>query len=50
MNLIAAATACPATDAPAVDGLVIEDFAASAAEPFQPGTCICWSETAALAE
>lgn len=49
MNVTVTSTACPVTDAPAVDGLVIEDLAASAAEPFQPGTCICWSE-AALAE
>jgi len=50
MNLtVATTTACPATDAPAMDGLVIEDLAASAAEPFQPTTCICWSESA-LAE
>jgi hypothetical protein len=50
MNLIAASIACPVTDASAADGLVIEDLAASAAEPFQPGTCICWTEAAALAE
>ncbi|MFI6934027.1 hypothetical protein [Streptomyces sp. NPDC050287] len=49
MNLNATTTACPATDVPAMDGLVIEDLAASAAQPFQPGTCICWSE-GALAE
>ncbi|GAA2947571.1 MULTISPECIES: hypothetical protein [Streptomyces] len=50
MNLTVAGTARTLTDAPAADGLVIENLDASAAEPFQPGTCICWTEVATLAE
>ncbi|MBL1087602.1 hypothetical protein JK359_37665 [Streptomyces actinomycinicus] len=50
MNLTAVSTVRPVADVPAVDGLVIEDLAASAAEPFQPATCICWSEGSALGE
>ncbi|MFF4587816.1 hypothetical protein [Streptomyces sp. NPDC001388] len=50
MNLNATTNVFPTADAPAADGLVIEDLAALAAEPFQPGTCICWTEASALAE
>ena len=50
MNLNAVTPVFPVADAPAVEGLVIEDLTAMAAEPFQPGTCICWTEASALAE
>ncbi|MFF1923586.1 hypothetical protein ACFVW8_23815 [Streptomyces sp. NPDC058221] len=45
MNFTAATNVSAATETSAVDGLVIEDFARLADEPFQPGTCICWSVT-----
>ncbi|MCE7082358.1 hypothetical protein [Streptomyces sp. ST2-7A] len=33
-------------ETPALDTLVIEDFGQLSTEPFQPSTCICWTNAA----
>ncbi|GAB3113262.1 hypothetical protein GCM10027160_16760 [Streptomyces calidiresistens] len=48
MNSTAGATVLSAVvETAAVDTLVIEDFGQLATEPFQPATCICWTDATA---
>ncbi|WP_415949087.1 hypothetical protein [Streptomyces sp. KLOTTS4A1] len=45
MNITAGSTALTAPAATA-DELVIENLTQLSAEEFQPGTCICWTQSA----